>query len=202
MSRSGHCRAFDAKAQGTSWGSGIGIVLLKPLAAARADRDTIYAVIKGSAVNNDGSLKVGFTAPGVEGQAEVVANAQARAGVKPESISYIEAHGTGTLLGDPIEIAALTRAFRAGTDKKQFCALGAVKTNIGHLDTAAGIAGLFQMGIRAANAKRTHASAPGGAIGWPVAKPVVDIKGAVREIDFRVSVMKMEGRWNLLVLEG
>jgi len=140
----GHCRAFDAKAQGTSWGSGLGVVLLKRLDAARADRDTIHAVIKGSAINNDGSLKVSFTAPGVEGQAEVIANAQARAGVAPDSVSYIEAHGTGTLLGDPVEVAALTRAFRAGTDKQQFCALGSVKTNIGHLDTAAGIAGLFK----------------------------------------------------------
>ena len=140
----GHCRAFDAKAQGTTWGSGVGIVLLKPLAAAQADRDSIYAVIKGSAVNNDGALKVGFTAPGVAGQAEVIANAQARAGVDPESISYIETHGTGTPMGDPIEIAALQQVFQASTDKQQFCALGAVKTNIGHLDIAAGIAGLFK----------------------------------------------------------
>lgn len=140
----GHCRAFDAKAQGTTWGSGVGVVLLKPLAAAQADRDTIYAVIKGSAVNNDGALKLGFTAPGVEGQAEVIANAQARAGVAPDSISYIETHGTGTPMGDPIEVTALKRAFQAGADKKQFCALGAVKTNIGHLDIAAGIAGLIK----------------------------------------------------------
>jgi len=138
----GHCRAFDANAQGTTWGSGVGIVLLKPLAAARADRDTIYAVIKGSAINNDGAVKVGFTAPGVQGQAEVIAEAQARAGVDPDSISYIEAHGTGTPMGDPIEIAALTRAFQEGTQQQQFCAVGTVKTNIGHLDTAAGIAGL------------------------------------------------------------
>ncbi len=140
----GHCRAFDANARGTTWGSGLGIVLLKPLEAALADGDSIYAVIKGSAVNNDGSLKVGFTAPGIEGQAEVIANAQARAGVEPDSISYIETHGTGTPIGDPIEIAALTRAFRTATDKTQFCALGSVKTNIGHLDTAAGIAGLIK----------------------------------------------------------
>lgn len=138
----GRCRAFDAGANGTTWGSGLGIVLLKPLHAALADRDTIHAVIKASAINNDGALKIGYTAPGVEGQAEVVANAQARAKVAPDSISYIETHGTGTHLGDLIEIAALTQAFRAGTDKNRFCALGAVKTNIGHLDAAAGVAGL------------------------------------------------------------
>ncbi|MDD4907313.1 MAG: type I polyketide synthase, partial [Methylobacter tundripaludum] len=138
----GRCRAFDASANGTTWGSGLGIVLLKPLHAALADRDTIHAVIKASAINNDGALKIGYTAPGVEGQAEVVANAQARANVAPDSISYIETHGTGTHLGDLIEIAALTQAFRAGTDKNRFCALGAVKTNIGHLDAAAGVAGL------------------------------------------------------------
>jgi Beta-ketoacyl synthase, N-terminal domain./Acyl transferase domain./Beta-ketoacyl synthase, C-terminal domain. len=138
----GRCRAFDAGANGTTWGSGLGVVLLKPLHAALADRDTIHAVIKASAINNDGALKIGYTAPGVEGQAEVVANAQARANVAPDSISYIETHGTGTHLGDLIEIAALTQAFRAGTDKNRFCALGAVKTNIGHLDAAAGVAGL------------------------------------------------------------
>jgi amino acid adenylation domain-containing protein len=140
----GHCRAFDAGAKGTVWGSGVGALLLKPLAAALADRDTIHAVIKGSAVNNDGALKVGFTAPGVEGQTEAVAAAQARAGVDAESISYVEAHGTGTALGDPIEVAALTRAFRAGTGKSGFCALGSVKTNIGHLDTASGVSGLIK----------------------------------------------------------
>jgi amino acid adenylation domain-containing protein len=140
----GHCRAFDADAQGTTWGSGVGVVLLKRLDAARSDRDTIHAVIKGSAVNNDGSLKVSFTAPGLDAQAAVIGDAQARAGVTPDSISYVEAHGTGTRLGDPIEVAALTRAFDAGTDKRQFCALGSVKPNIGHLDTAAGVAGLIK----------------------------------------------------------
>ncbi|MBD9358039.1 non-ribosomal peptide synthetase/type I polyketide synthase [Methylomonas albis] len=141
-SADGHCRAFDASADGTTWGSGLGIVLLKPLASALADRDAIHAVIKASAINNDGALKIGYTAPGVEGQAQVIANAQARANVAPDSISYIETHGTGTHLGDQIEIAALSQAFRSGTDNKQFCALGAVKTNIGHLDAAAGVAGL------------------------------------------------------------
>src|SRR5689334_15497233 len=122
----GHCRAFDAKAQGFVSGHGAGIVVLKRLADALADGDTIYAVVKGSAMNNDGSLKVSYMAPSVEGQAEVVAQAQAIAGVDPETISYIEAHGTATALGDPIEVAALTQVFRASTARKQFCAIGSV----------------------------------------------------------------------------
>jgi acyl transferase domain-containing protein/acyl carrier protein len=140
----GHCRAFDAKARGTIGGSGLGIVVLKRLACALADGDHIRAIIKGSAVNNDGAFKVGYTAPSVEGQAKVISLAQAVSGVHPETISYVEGHGTGTSLGDPIEVAALTEAFRALTDKKQFCALGSVKTNIGHLDAAAGVAGLIK----------------------------------------------------------
>jgi acyl transferase domain-containing protein/acyl carrier protein len=140
----GHCRAFDAKARGTVNGEGIGIVILKRLADALADGDHIRAVIKGFAINNDGSQRVGYTAPSVDGQADVVAMAHALAGVKADSISYVEAHGTGTSLGDPIELAALTKAFRAGTEKNGFCAIGSVKTNIGHLDAAAGIAGLIK----------------------------------------------------------
>jgi len=144
LSPDGHCRAFDARAQGTVVGNGVGIVVLKRLADALKDGDSIHAVIRGSAINNDGSLKVGYTAPGVEGQAEVIAMAQAVAGVEAETISYIEAHGTGTSLGDPIEIAALTEAFRASTSKNGFCAIGSVKTNIGHADAAAGVAGLIK----------------------------------------------------------
>jgi acyl transferase domain-containing protein/acyl carrier protein len=140
----GHCRAFDANAQGTIFGSGVGIVILKRLTEALADGDNIQAVIKGSAINNDGAAKIGYTAPGVDGQAQVVALAQLVAGVAAETISYIEAHGTGTALGDPVEIAALTKAFRASTKEKGFCALGSVKTNLGHLDAAAGIAGLIK----------------------------------------------------------
>ncbi|HEX2094601.1 MAG TPA: polyketide synthase, partial [Longimicrobiaceae bacterium] len=127
----GHCRAFDARAGGTVLGSGVGIVVLKRLDDALADGDTVYAVIRGSAINNDGSEKIGYTAPSVRGQAEVIAEAQALAGVSPESITYVEAHGTGTALGDPIEVAALTRAFRAGTARRGYCALGSVKTNLG-----------------------------------------------------------------------
>lgn len=143
----GHCRTFDAEAKGTVGGDGVGIVVLKRLSEAIADRDNIYAVIKGSAINNDGALKVGYTAPSVEGQAEVVAMAQAMAGVDPETISYIEAHGTATPLGDPIEIAALTQAFRAGTEQKNFCGIGSVKSNLGHLNTAAGVAGLIKTAL-------------------------------------------------------
>ena len=139
-----HCRAFDARAQGSVEGSGVGIVVLKRLEDAIADGDTIHAVIKGSAINNDGALKVGFTAPRKDGQASVIRLAQLMSEVDPETINYIEAHGTGTPLGDPIEIAALTQAFRAATDKTGFCAVGSVKTNIGHTDAAAGVAGLIK----------------------------------------------------------
>jgi acyl transferase domain-containing protein len=140
----GHCRTFDAQAQGTVFGSGAAVVLLKRLDDAIADGDHIYAVIKGFALNNDGSARVGFAAPGVEGQAQVIAMAQAAAGVTPESISYIEAHGTGTPLGDPIEVAAATKVFRASTKAKGFCAIGTAKTNVGHLDIAAGATGLIK----------------------------------------------------------
>ncbi|MHC5744956.1 MAG: type I polyketide synthase [Nostoc sp.] len=140
----GHCRAFDAQAKGTNGGSGLGVVVLKRLEDAIADGDFIYAVIKGSAVNNDGSLKVGYTAPSVDGQRKVILEALALAGVEPETVSYVETHGTGTILGDPIEIKALTQAFRASTSKKGFCAIGSVKTNVGHLDTAAGVTGLIK----------------------------------------------------------
>jgi phthiocerol/phenolphthiocerol synthesis type-I polyketide synthase E len=140
----GHCRAFDETAQGTVEGNGAGVVVLKRLSDALADGDTIHAIIRGSAVNNDGSLKVGYTAPSVTGQAEVIAEAHAMSGVDPETITYIETHGTGTSLGDPVEIQALTQAFRHSTEAKNFCGIGSVKTNIGHLDAAAGVAGLIK----------------------------------------------------------
>ncbi|WP_414529158.1 SDR family NAD(P)-dependent oxidoreductase [Nodularia chucula] len=144
LSPDGRCRAFDAQAQGTTIGNGVGVVVLKRLSDALADGDCIHAVIKGSAINNDGSGKVGYTAPSVNGQAEVIAEAMMLAGVEPETINYIEAHGTGTALGDPIEISALTNVFRESTNRKGFCAIASVKTNIGHLDAAAGIAGLIK----------------------------------------------------------
>src|SRR5438046_3102795 len=144
LSPDGHCRAFDAKAEGTVPGNGVGIVVLKRLSEAVADGDNILAVIKGSAINNDGSQKVGYTAPSVEGQAQVIAAAQAMAGVTADTISYVEAHGTGTSLGDPIEIAALTQAFRKTSQGRQYCAVGSLKSNLGHLDAAEGVAGLIK----------------------------------------------------------
>ncbi|MFB2772378.1 SDR family NAD(P)-dependent oxidoreductase [Pelatocladus sp. BLCC-F211] len=143
-SADGHCRAFDAKASGTVKGRGLGLVVLKRFEEAIADGDCIHAVIKGSAINNDGSDKVSYTAPSINGQAKVIRAAQVMAEVEPDTISYIEAHGTGTSLGDPVEIAALTQAFRTKTQQKGFCRIGSVKTNIGHLDSTAGVAGLIK----------------------------------------------------------
>ncbi len=140
----GHCRPFDARAAGTVFGHGLGVVVLRRLDEALADGDVIHAVLRGSAINNDGSQKVGFTAPSVDGQSAVIAEALSVSGVEPEDIGYVEAHGTGTALGDPIEIEALTQAFRARTAERGFCALGSVKSNIGHLGTASGIAGLIK----------------------------------------------------------
>jgi acyl transferase domain-containing protein len=146
-SRDGYCRPFDEKAQGTVFGNGAGMVVIKRLADAISDRDHIYAVIKGIAINNDGSSKGGYAAPSVEGQAKVIIMAQAEAGIHPESISYVEAHGTATPTGDPIEVAGLTKAFRSRTDKKGFCAIGSVKSNVGHLDTAAGVTSLIKTAL-------------------------------------------------------
>ena len=147
----GHCRPFDEKASGTVFGHGAGIVLLKRLEDALADGDQVLAVIRGFAVNNDGSMKVGFTAPSVEYQAQVIARAQKMAGVAADSISYVEAHGTGTPLGDPIEVAALNRAFRATTSATNFCSLGTAKSNVGHLDVAAGATGLIKTVLQIEN---------------------------------------------------
>jgi amino acid adenylation domain-containing protein len=153
----GHCRAFDARSGGTVFGNGLGIVVLKRLQDALDDRDRIYAVIRGWAVNNDGSAKIGYTAPSVDGQAAVIAEALSMSGVDPETLGYVEAHGTGTPLGDPIEIAALNKSLAKRTKKKGFCAIGSVKTNFGHLDTAAGIAGLIKT-VLALNHKTLPAS--------------------------------------------
>jgi acyl transferase domain-containing protein len=144
LSPDGHCRPFDAAAAGTVSGEGCGIVVLKRLADAQSDGDHVYAVLKGISVNNDGSTKLGYTAPSVDGQASVIATAQMLADVSPETIGYVEAHGSGTPLGDPVEIAALTRAFQEGTNRQGYCAIGSVKANIGHLDVAAGAAGLIK----------------------------------------------------------
>jgi phthiocerol/phenolphthiocerol synthesis type-I polyketide synthase E len=143
--RDGHCRAFDASADGSVPSGGAGVVLLKPLMAAVADGDQIHAVIKGSALSNDGSAKVGYTAPGVTGQVAAISEALEVADVPAETVGYVEAHGTGTPLGDPIEIAALTAAYREQTGEVQYCPIGSVKTNIGHTDAAAGVAGFIKV---------------------------------------------------------
>lgn len=145
FSSDGRCRAFDAKADGTVFSQGLGLVVMKPLEKALADGDTVHAVIRGTAINNDGARKGGFSAPSIEGQAEVIREALEKQAISAESVSYVEAHGTGTAVGDPIEIQGLTQAYRMDTDKKAFCALGSVKTNIGHTDAAAGIAGLLKV---------------------------------------------------------
>ena len=147
LSPDGHCRPFDAASEGTLFGSGAGAVVLRRLADAIEDGDHIYAVILGSAINNDGAGKVGYLAPSVQGQADAISEALAIADVDPDTVAYIEAHGTGTRMGDPIEVAALTKAFRAGTTRSGFCGLGSVKSNIGHLDTAAGVAGMIKVAL-------------------------------------------------------
>ena len=153
LSPDGHCRAFDAEAQGTIFGSGVGAVLLKDLAAAIADRDNIYAVIRGSAINNDGADKVSYTASNVAGQTRAMVEAMLVADVSPDDIGYVECHGTGTIVGDPLEIDALTRAFRTKTDRSGFCAIGSVKTNIGHLEQTAGIASLIKVALMLKNGR-------------------------------------------------
>ena len=183
-SKDGHCRTFDAEAQGTVFGSGSAVVLLKRLEDALAEGDHIYAVIKGFALNNDGSAKIGYTAPSVEGQASVIAMAQAMAGVQPESIAYIEAHGTATPLGDPIEFAALSRAFRTGTKAKGFCALGTAKMNVGHLDIASGVTGL----INVAHALFHEQLPP--AINFRAPNPNIDLANSPFYVNTRLSPWK------------
>ncbi|HKH45723.1 MAG TPA: beta-ketoacyl synthase N-terminal-like domain-containing protein [Thermoanaerobaculia bacterium] len=169
----GHCRAFDADARGTVLGDGAGIVVLRRLADALAAGDRIRAVIRGSAINNDGSGKVGYTAPSLDAQAEVIAEALGIAGVEPETVGAIEGHGTGTRLGDPIEVAALTRAFRSrGASRRGFCALGSVKTNVGHLDAAAGVAGLIKTVLAL-----EHGQIP-PSLGFAKPNPEIDFAGS------------------------
>ena len=147
ISPDGHCRTFDADAMGTVFGSGVAIVLLKRLEDAVRDRDQIYAVISGFAANNDGSAKVGYAAPSIDGQSRCISLAYETGGVDPASIGYIEAHGTGTPLGDPIELTALTKVFRNRTANRNFCTIGTAKTNVGHLDVAAGVTGLIHASL-------------------------------------------------------
>ncbi|MET9831647.1 SDR family NAD(P)-dependent oxidoreductase [Streptomyces sp. NPDC006385] len=147
LSPDGRVRTFDAEAGGTVLGNGVGVVVLKPLSDALTDGDTVYAVIKATATNNDGSAKVSYAAPSKEGQAAVITEAHAVAGVDPRSITYVEAHGTATRLGDPVEVSALTDAFRRGTGDTGFCAIGSLKSNVGHLDAAAGVAGVIKTAL-------------------------------------------------------
>ncbi len=172
FSASGHCRPFDSRADGTVFSNGVGLVVLTRLDEAIKDRDNIYALIRGAALNNDGSGKMSFAAPSVEGQAQVVAMALANAGVSPETISYLEAHGTGTIIGDPIEVEALNQAFKAGTRAGNFCAIGSIKANVGHLDAAAGVAGL----IKAALALKHRQIPP--SINFERANPQIDFTGS------------------------
>ena len=144
LSPDGYCRPFDASAQGMVRGSGMAFIVLKRLDDAMKDRDHIYGLIKSSAINNDGNDKMGYTAPSISGQMKAIISAYSSAGINPDSIQYIEAHGTGTRIGDPIEVAALQRAFRKWTDRSGFCGIGSVKSNIGHLDAGASIAGIIK----------------------------------------------------------
>ncbi|QHQ34096.1 type I polyketide synthase [Algicella marina] len=172
LSPDGHCHAFDHRAQGTVFGSGAGAVVLRRLSDAIADGDHIWGVIKGTAVNNDGSDKAGYLAPSVEGQARAIAEAHAIAGITADTIDYVECHGTGTYLGDPIEVAALTSAFQETTDETGFCRIGSVKTNIGHLDTAAGVASL----IKATLALKHRQLPP--SLGFEAPNPAIDFENS------------------------
>ena len=183
----GHCRAFDARSKGFVPGSGMGMVVLKRLEDALADGDQVWAVIKGFAVNNDGSKKVSYAAPSVDAQSEVVAQALAAADVNPETISYIETHGTGTNLGDPIEMTALIQAYRSRTDKKQFCAIGSAKTNIGHLDNAAGVTGLIKTAMALKN-KKIPAS-----LNFNEPNPAIDFENSPFYVNTKLKEWKTNG---------
>ncbi|MEW9918951.1 beta-ketoacyl synthase N-terminal-like domain-containing protein [Marimonas sp. MJW-29] len=172
LSPDGHCHAFDHRAQGTVFGSGAGCVALRRLKDAIADGDHIWAVIRGSAVNNDGAQKAGYLAPSVDGQTQAIAKALSDAGVAAQSIGMVECHGTGTYLGDPIEVAALTEAYRAETDAVDFCRIGSVKTNIGHLDTAAGIAGLAKATLALKNGQIPPS------LGYETPNPAIPFEGS------------------------
>jgi acyl transferase domain-containing protein/surfactin synthase thioesterase subunit/acyl carrier protein len=179
LSPDGHCRAFDAAAQGTVFGSGVGAVLLKDLRSAIADHDNIYAVIRGSAINNDGADKVSYTSSSVAGQTRAMVEAMSIAEISPDDIGYVECHGTGTVVGDPLEIDALTRAFRTGTDRRGFCAIASVKTNIGHLEQTAGMAALIKAALAIKQGKipaSLNFRTPNGKIDFPSSPFFVNTK--------------------------
>ncbi|WP_309664629.1 SDR family NAD(P)-dependent oxidoreductase [Tabrizicola sp.] len=181
LSPDGVCHAFDHRAQGTVFGSGAGVVVLRRLEDALADGDHVWAVIKGSAVNNDGAAKAGYLAPSVEGQAACIATALAVAGVPANTVDYVECHGTGTYLGDPIEVAALTEAFRRTTPDRGFARIGSVKTNIGHLDTAAGVASLIKatLGLH-------HRQMP-PSLNFEAPNPAIDFDGSPFRVNDRLT---------------
>jgi acyl transferase domain-containing protein/thioesterase domain-containing protein/acyl carrier protein len=187
LSPDGHCHAFDHRAQGTVFGSGAGCVVLRRLSDAIRDGDHVWAVLKGSAVNNDGAAKAGYLAPSVEGQAQCIAEAQAVAGVSPDTVGYVECHGTGTYLGDPIEVAALTQAFRRGTLRNGFAKIGSVKTNIGHLDTAAGVASL----VKTALALHHRQMPP--SLNFEAPNPAIDFAGSPFTVNDRLTDWVSDG---------
>lgn len=181
LSPDGQCHAFDHRAQGTVFGSGAGCVVLRRASDAIRDGDHIWAILKGSAVNNDGAAKAGYLAPSVEGQADCISMAQSKAGVRADTISYVECHGTGTYLGDPIEVAALTSAFRQSSDAVGHCRIGSVKTNIGHLDTAAGVASLIKVALAL-----HHRQIP-PSLGYEAPNPSIDFAGSPFVVNDRLT---------------
>ncbi len=187
LSPDGACNAFDHRAQGTVFGSGAGVVVLRRASDALADGDHIWAVIKGSAVNNDGAQKAGYLAPSVDGQATAVAEAQAVAGITSDTVDYVECHGTGTYLGDPIEVAALTQAFRESAETVGHCRIGSVKTNIGHLDTAAGVASL----IKASLALSYRQMPP--SLGFEAPNPAIDFETSPFRVNDRLQDWPQRG---------
>ncbi|WP_149141843.1 type I polyketide synthase [Gemmobacter caeruleus] len=181
LSPDGHCHAFDHRAQGTVFGSGAGCVVLRRAADAIRDGDHIWAIVKGSAVNNDGAAKAGYLAPSVEGQARCVAEAQAVAGVPSDTVDYVECHGTGTYLGDPIEVAALTQGFAESGQGVGTCRIGSVKTNIGHLDTAAGVASLIKVAL-----SLHHREMP-PSLGYEAPNPAIDFETSPFRVNDRLT---------------
>ncbi|CAM2068661.1 SDR family NAD(P)-dependent oxidoreductase [Sulfidibacter corallicola] len=184
LSPDGHCRAFDHRSKGTVFGSGAGVVVLRRLDDALDDGDHIYAVIKGSAINNDGSAKVGYLAPSVDGQAAAIAEALAVANLEADTINYVECHGTGTPMGDPIEVSALTQAFRQTTKRKGFCGIGSVKTNIGHLDTAAGVASLIKTSLALQGRKLPPS------LNWEAPNPQIDFESSPFYVNHQLNPWK------------
>jgi acyl transferase domain-containing protein len=187
LSPDGHCRTFDARSRGTVFGNGVGVVALKRLKDALRDGDRIDAVVRGSAVNNDGSVKIGYTAPGVLGQSKVITMALAMSGVSPRTITYVEAHGTGTSIGDPIEVDALTRAYRTGTQACGYCAIGSVKTNVGHLESAAGVAAFIKT-VLALRHKQIPAS-----LNFENPNPAIDFANSPFYVNTQLAEWKTEG---------